>query len=104
MWVTLGGEGVCDPFRVVMWVVEVPGALPPATLTAPFQGARFLVVVFADVKDDMRIAREEIFEPVMSILRFKDVDEVVERSNRSEYGLDYTPRGGPNAVASSVLS
>ena len=43
--------------------------------------------VFADVKDDMRIAREEIFGPVMSILKFKDIDEVVERSNRTEYGL-----------------
>jgi aldehyde dehydrogenase (NAD+) len=43
--------------------------------------------VFGDVKDDMKIAREEIFGPVMSILKFKDIDEVVERSNRSEYGL-----------------
>ena len=43
--------------------------------------------VFADVKDDMKIAREEIFGPVMSILKFKNIDEVVERSNRSDYGL-----------------
>ncbi len=43
--------------------------------------------VFADVKDDMKIAREEIFGPVMSILKFKSIDEVVERSNRTEYGL-----------------
>jgi aldehyde dehydrogenase (NAD+) len=43
--------------------------------------------VFADVKDDMKIAREEIFGPVMSILKFKDIDEVVQRANRTEYGL-----------------
>ena len=43
--------------------------------------------VFADVTDEMTIAREEIFGPVMSILRFKDVDEVVERGNRTFYGL-----------------
>jgi len=43
--------------------------------------------VFADVKDDMTIAKEEIFGPVMSIMKFKDVEEVVERSNRTEYGL-----------------
>jgi aldehyde dehydrogenase (NAD+) len=43
--------------------------------------------VFADVKDNMKIAREEIFGPVMSILKFKDIDEVVERANRTEYGL-----------------
>jgi len=33
--------------------------------------------VFADVKDDMKIAKEEIFGPVMSILKFKTVDEVI---------------------------
>jgi aldehyde dehydrogenase (NAD+) len=43
--------------------------------------------VFADVKDNMKIAQEEIFGPVMSILKFKDIEEVVERSNRTEYGL-----------------
>jgi aldehyde dehydrogenase (NAD+) len=43
--------------------------------------------VFADVKDDMKIAKEEIFGPVMSIMKFKDIEEVVERSNRTDYGL-----------------
>jgi aldehyde dehydrogenase (NAD+) len=43
--------------------------------------------VFADVQDNMTIAREEIFGPVMSILKFKDVAEVVERANKSVYGL-----------------
>jgi aldehyde dehydrogenase (NAD+) len=43
--------------------------------------------VFGDVKDDMRICREEIFGPVMQILKFKTIDEVIERSNSSEYGL-----------------
>ena len=43
--------------------------------------------VFDDVKDEMKIAREEIFGPVMSIIRFKDLDEVVQRANRTMYGL-----------------
>ncbi|MGA7239851.1 MAG: aldehyde dehydrogenase family protein [Bryobacteraceae bacterium] len=43
--------------------------------------------VFADVQDDMKIAREEIFGPVMSIIPFRSVDEVVERANRTSYGL-----------------
>ena len=43
--------------------------------------------VFADVQDNMKIAQEEIFGPVMSILKFKDIDEVVERANKSLYGL-----------------
>ncbi len=43
--------------------------------------------VFADVTDDMTICKEEIFGPVMSILKFKDIDEVITRANNSEYGL-----------------
>lgn len=43
--------------------------------------------VFADVKDDMKIAREEIFGPVMSILKFKDMPEALARGNSSCYGL-----------------
>ena len=43
--------------------------------------------VFADVKDSMRIAEEEIFGPVLSIIKFKDMDEVVERANKTMYGL-----------------
>lgn len=35
----------------------------------------------------MTIAKEEIFGPVMSILKFKSVDEVIERANKSQYGL-----------------
>nr|GMC98101.1 aldehyde dehydrogenase family 2 member C4 [Ipomoea batatas] len=43
--------------------------------------------IFADVTDDMIIAKEEIFGPVMSILKFKSVEEVIERANSSKYGL-----------------
>jgi aldehyde dehydrogenase (NAD+) len=43
--------------------------------------------VFDDVKDDMRIARDEIFGPVMNILRFKDINEVIRRGNQTYFGL-----------------
>ncbi len=43
--------------------------------------------VFTDVQDEMKIAKEEIFGPVMSILKFKDADEAIERGNRTFYGL-----------------
>ena len=43
--------------------------------------------VFADVRDDMTIAQEEIFGPVMSVIPFKDADEVIARGNQSLYGL-----------------
>ena len=43
--------------------------------------------MFADVRNDMRIAREEIFGPVLSVLPFDDVDEAVRIANDSPYGL-----------------
>ena len=43
--------------------------------------------VFAGVTDDMTIAKDEIFGPVMSILKFSDIEEVIERANDNEYGL-----------------
>jgi aldehyde dehydrogenase (NAD+) len=43
--------------------------------------------VFAGVSDDMKIAREEIFGPVASVLPFDTLDEAVERANNTPYGL-----------------
>nr|AOD75396.1 aldehyde dehydrogenase-like protein [Tyrophagus putrescentiae] len=43
--------------------------------------------VFADVTDSMRIAQEEIFGPVQQILKYKSLDEVIDRCNSSAYGL-----------------
>ncbi len=43
--------------------------------------------VFADVTDEMEIAREEIFGPVLSVLTFDDEEEVLRRANDTPYGL-----------------
>jgi len=43
--------------------------------------------VFSDVKDDMKICKEEIFGPVQVIQKFKTMDEVLERANNNNYGL-----------------
>lgn len=55
------------------------GALAAGTFLEP--------TLFADVEDHMRIAREEIFGPVLSALPFDDLDEVVRRANDTTYGL-----------------
>ena len=53
-----------------------------------FEGGFFVEpTIFTDVKDEMRIAREEIFGPVMSVLAFSDEEEVVARANDTEFGL-----------------
>lgn len=43
--------------------------------------------VFSDVQDHFRIAKEEIFGPVQSIIKFKTLDEVIKRANETNYGL-----------------
>ena len=43
--------------------------------------------LFADVKDDMAIACDEIFGPVLSVIKFKDIEEVIHRANTTDYGL-----------------
>ncbi|MEM6655426.1 MAG: aldehyde dehydrogenase family protein [Planctomycetota bacterium] len=43
--------------------------------------------IFAGVTDEMRIAREEIFGPVMSVLKFRSVEEVARRGNDTDFGL-----------------
>lgn len=50
-------------------------------------GYFFQPTVFSDVTDNMTIAKEEIFGPVQSILKFNTLEEVIERANNTNYGL-----------------
>src|ERR1700720_2994177 len=80
-----------DQFNKVMGYIDT-GKKEKATLVAGgnrvgTKGYFIEPTVFADVQDNMKIAQEEIFGPVMSILKFKDINEVVERANKSLYGL-----------------
>ncbi len=50
-------------------------------------GAWIEPTIFTGVTDDMRIAREEIFGPVMCVLVFDDEEEVIARANDTEFGL-----------------
>lgn len=43
--------------------------------------------IFTDVDDDMTIAKEEIFGPVVVVMPYRTIDEVIERANNSPYGL-----------------
>ena len=55
----------------------------------PIAGDGFFIepTVFADVTDDMTIACEEVFGPLMSVLTFDDEKEVITRANATEFGL-----------------
>lgn len=50
-------------------------------------GAFFVPAVLDGVTDEMSITQQEIFGPIYSILTFKDLDEVIERSNKTDLGL-----------------
>jgi aldehyde dehydrogenase (NAD+) len=60
--------------------------------------------VFANVKNDMTIAKEEIFGPVVSILGYESVDEAVEIGNATEYGLAAYVSGTDQAKVRAVAS
>jgi aldehyde dehydrogenase (NAD+) len=56
--------------------------------TGPLSKGHFVPpTVFGDVTDDMTIAREEIFGPVLSVLTFRDEEELVRRANDTFFGL-----------------
>ena len=58
---------------------------PPCEL--PERGFYFPPTLFTNVTQSHRIAREEIFGPVLSILTFRTVDEAIEKANNTPYGL-----------------
>lgn len=51
------------------------------------QGYFVSPTIFADVRDEMTIAKEEIFGPVIAAMPYDDIDELINRANNSEYGL-----------------
>ncbi|MCQ4638438.1 aldehyde dehydrogenase family protein [Anaerovorax odorimutans] len=63
-----------------MLVGEVPGEIKKGYYVKP--------VIFTDVTNDMTIAREEIFGPVLSVISYDTVEEAVEIANDTPYGLD----------------
>jgi len=69
-------KGLDEGARLVLGGKTLPG---PGWFIEP--------TIFADVTDDMTIAREEIFGPVMCVLPFDDEDEAVARANATPYGL-----------------
>ena len=72
-------KGVAEGARLVTGGAETPAELPKGFYVKP--------TVFADVSNDMAIAREEIFGPVTCLIPYKDMDEAIAIANDTEYGL-----------------
>ncbi|KAE8718792.1 Retinal dehydrogenase 1 [Hibiscus syriacus] len=83
-------EGIYDKIvnklveKANAWVVGDP--LIPGLIKDP-RGYYIQPTIFADVEDDMIIAKEEIFGPVMSLMKFKTMEEAIKRANSTVYGL-----------------
>jgi len=60
--------------------------------------------VFTDVTPDMRIAREEIFGPVLVVIPYRDLDEAVAIANDSDYGLAATVFSSDESKATAVAN
>lgn len=86
-----GPQVSCEQFDKVMGYIQKGQEQGAKMLTGGgrvgSKGYFIEPTVFAEVQDNMTIAQEEIFGPVMSIIPFKDVDEVVKRGNSTAYGL-----------------
>jgi len=76
------GEGQAEGARLVCGGTRGDGELSAGNFVAP--------TLFTDVNNDMTIAREEIFGPVLSVLPFTDEDEAISVANTTEYGLAAT--------------
>ncbi|CAH1665773.1 (Z)-2-((N-methylformamido)methylene)-5-hydroxybutyrolactone dehydrogenase [Hyphomicrobiales bacterium] len=59
----------------------------PAQVEGYPKGLFYKPTIFVDVKNEMRIAQEEVFGPVLSVIRFKDEDDAVRIANDTQFGL-----------------
>ena len=87
-------KGVAEGARLVTGGTEMPEGLTKGNYVMP--------TVFADVTNDMVIAQEEIFGPVLSMIRYTTVDEAIEIANDTPYGLAAAVWAGDQDKAKSI--
>lgn len=81
-------DEACD--RAMKWVLSAieEGARP--MLEPRIEGRVFYPCVMAGVRDDMAIICEEVFAPIVSLVKVDDIDEAIEKINNSAYGLQFS--------------
>src|SRR5205809_3523411 len=85
------GPVIDEPaYRRILEYIEIgkkEATLAYQAKEVPPQGYFIPPTIFTDVKPNMRIAREEIFGPVLSVLKVRDLDEALEVANGTDYAL-----------------
>ncbi len=86
--------------------IEEGATLVQQSCALPERGFFFPASFFTQVQQSHRIAREEIFGPVLSILTFRTPDEAIEKANNTPYGLSagiWTDQGSKNMYVAQHL-
>jgi len=73
--------------RVESWVNEAVDQGAVIALGGKRDGAFYEPTILTNVNDDMKVCRQEVFGPVVSVATYKDIDEVIAKVNDSDYGL-----------------
>ncbi|WP_394173426.1 aldehyde dehydrogenase family protein [Thalassotalea litorea] len=66
------------------------------------EGAYVMPTIFADVTNDMKIAREEIFGPVLCIIAYQNIDQAISIANDTDYGLSSSVYAGDSKSALKI--
>lgn len=73
--------------RVEAWVKEAVEQGARIEVGGKRDGAFYLPTILTNVKDDMKVCRQEVFGPIVSIATYEEIDEVIAKVNDSDYGL-----------------
>ncbi|HIE34692.1 MAG TPA: aldehyde dehydrogenase family protein [Campylobacterales bacterium] len=79
-----------EAIRAQNWVESAIKAGARAILSPKREGKYFYPAILADVKDDMKIVCEEVFAPIVSLVKVKSYDEAIKMMNNSPYGLQFS--------------
>jgi len=87
-------QAISDGARLVTGGTDMPAGLTTGNYVAP--------TVFADVTNDMTIAQEEVFGPVLVMIKYSDIDQAVEIANDTPYGLASAVWAGDKDKATAI--
>ena len=76
--------------RAVQWILSARSEGARVIAGGEIKNNIFPPTVMADVTDDMNIICEEVFAPIVSIVKVRDYDESIEKMNNSPYGLQFS--------------
>ncbi len=89
-------SGVRDGARLVIGGAGLPDGLDKGFYVRP--------TVFADVRNDMQVAREEIFGPVLCMIGFTDIDDAIAIANDTDYGIAAYVSGDDSEAVAKVAN